>query len=145
MRWCSLLPDGRSTFRHFWQTLVSELTLHLDIQTVCSRGLHIDRMNDRFFIIGSAIGIIGAIIGATAKSVNTLIGAEVFLGIAVAFQQSFFWVVAELVPMRWRYIANSYCYLMTTPTSPLAARVAYSFQTYPGQWRNRYDIYSCRC
>ena len=40
--------------------------------------------------------------------------------------------------MRWRYMANSFCYLMTTPTSPLAARVAYSFQTYPGQWRNWY-------
>ncbi|KAF2112623.1 fungal trichothecene efflux pump [Lophiotrema nucula] len=91
-----------------------------------------------FFIIGSGIGLIGAIIGATAQNVNTLIGAEVFIGIAVAFQQSFFWVVAELVPMRWRYIANSWCYLMTTPTSPLAARVAFSFQTYPGKWRNSF-------
>lgn len=27
---------------------------------------------------------------------------------------------------------------MTTPTSPLAARVAYTFQTYPGQWRNSF-------
>lgn len=51
--------------------------------------------------------------------------------------QSFFWAVSELVPMRWRYIANSYCYLMTTPSSPLAARVAISFQNYyPGHWRN---------
>lgn len=90
-----------------------------------------------FFVIGSIIALIGSIIGATAKDVNTLIAAEVFIGIAVAFQQSFFWVVAELVPMKWRYFANSYCYLMTTPTSPLAARVAYSFQTYPGKWRNR--------
>lgn len=91
----------------------------------------------RFFIIGSGIALIGSIIGATAQNVNTLIAAEVLIGIAVAFQQSFFWVVAEIVPMKWRYIANSYCYLMTTPTSPLAARVAYSFQTYPGKWRNR--------
>ncbi|KAF2636610.1 MFS general substrate transporter [Massarina eburnea CBS 473.64] len=91
-----------------------------------------------FFIIGSVVGLIGAIIGATAQNVNTLIGAEVFIGIAVAFQQSFFWVVAELVPMRWRYIANSYCYLMTTPTSPLSARVAYSFQQYGGTWRNSF-------
>ena len=93
-----------------------------------------------FFIIGSCIALIGSIIGATAQNVNTLIGAEVFIGIGVAFQQSFFWVVAELVPMRWRYIANSYCYLMTTPTSPLAARVAYSFQGYPGQWRNSFYL-----
>ncbi|KAK4498863.1 hypothetical protein PRZ48_009373 [Zasmidium cellare] len=89
-----------------------------------------------FFIIGSIIALIGSIVGATAKNVNTLIGAEVLIGIAVAFQQSFFWVVAELVPMKYRYFANSYCYLMTTPTSPLAARVAYSFLNYPGSWRN---------
>ena len=43
----------------------------------------------RFFIIGSIIALIGSIIGATAKDVNTLIAAEVFIGIAVAFQQSF--------------------------------------------------------
>lgn len=67
---------------------------------------------------------------------NTLIASQVFIGIAVGFQQSFFWVVSEIVPMRWRYIANSYCYLMTTPTSPLAARVAYTFMTYPNTWRN---------
>ncbi|KAF7187758.1 Trichothecene efflux pump TRI12 [Pseudocercospora fuligena] len=91
-----------------------------------------------FFIIGSAIALIGSIIGATAQSVNQLIASQVFIGIAVAFQQSFFWVVAEIVPMKYRYIANGYCYLMTTPTSPLAARVAFSFQTYPGKWRNSY-------
>lgn len=94
----------------------------------------------RFFIVGSLIALVGSIIGAVAKDVNTLIAAEVFIGVAVAFQQSFFWVVAELVPMKYRYLANSYCYAMTTPTSPLAARVAYSFQTYPGKWRNRYVL-----
>lgn len=91
-----------------------------------------------FFIFGSAVALLGSVIGAFAKTVNTLIVAELFIGIAVAFQQSFFWVVAELVPMKYRYWANSYCYLMTTPTSPLAARVAYTFQTYPGQWRNSF-------
>ncbi|KAK3111051.1 hypothetical protein LTR53_014067 [Teratosphaeriaceae sp. CCFEE 6253] len=91
-----------------------------------------------FFIIGSLLALIGSIVGAVAKDVNTLIAAEVIIGVAVAFQQSFFWVVAEVVPMKWRYIANSYCYLMTTPTSPLAARVAYSFLGYPGGWRNSF-------
>ena len=91
-----------------------------------------------FFIFGSALALLGSIIGATAKNVNTLIVAELFIGIAVAFQQSFFWVVAEIVPMKYRYLANGYCYVMTTPTSPLAARVAFTFQTYPGQWRNSF-------
>lgn len=98
--------------------------------------LYLTQNQLRFFIFGSGLALIGSIIGATANNVNTLIAAEVLIGVAVAFQQSFFWVIAEIVPMRWRYIANSYCYLMTTPTSPLAARVAFSFQTYPGKWRN---------
>ena len=53
-----------------------------------------------FFIFGSSIALLGSIIGAVAKDVNTLIVGELFIGIAVAFQQSFFWVVAELVPMK---------------------------------------------
>ena len=57
-----------------------------------------------FFIVGSILGLIGSILGATAQSVNQLIGAQVFIRIAADFQISFFWVVAELVPMKWRYI-----------------------------------------
>ncbi|CAK3897879.1 MFS general substrate transporter [Lecanosticta acicola] len=91
-----------------------------------------------FFVFGSCLALIGSIVGATAQSVNTLIASQVLIGIAVAFQQSFFWVVAEIVPMKYRYLANSYCYLMSTPSSPLAARVAYSFLNYPGGWRNSY-------
>lgn len=50
-----------------------------------------------FFIIGSVLGLIGSILGATAQSVNQLIGAEVLIGIASGFQTSFFWIVAEIV------------------------------------------------
>jgi hypothetical protein len=53
-------------------------------------------------VVGSGIALIGSIVGATAKDVNTLIAAEVLIGIAVAFQQSFFWVVSEIVPMKYR-------------------------------------------
>ena len=40
--------------------------------------------------------------------------------------------------MKWRYIANSYTYFMTTPTSPLASIVAFSMQNTKGQWRNSF-------
>lgn len=40
--------------------------------------------------------------------------------------------------MKYRYFANSYCYLMTIPSSPLSARVAYSLLQYPGYWRNSF-------
>ncbi|TKA64259.1 hypothetical protein B0A49_09578, partial [Cryomyces minteri] len=52
-----------------------------------------------FFITGSVLGLIGSILGATARTIPQLIGAEVFIGSAAAFQISFFWVIAELVPM----------------------------------------------
>jgi MFS family permease len=97
--------------------------------------------NYRFFIIGSLLGVLGAIVGATAQSVNTLIGAEVLLGISAAFQISFFWVISELVPMRWRYVANTYAYIMTIPTNPLAAKIAFKFQLTSAKWRARYVGY----
>jgi len=36
-----------------------------------------------------------------------MVGAQVFISMAAGFQISFFWVVGEIVPMKWRYIANS--------------------------------------
>lgn len=45
-----------------------------------------------FFIGGSVLSLIGTIMGSQAKNVNTLIGAEVFIGIASSCQLSFFWV-----------------------------------------------------
>ncbi|TKA38634.1 hypothetical protein B0A54_09570 [Friedmanniomyces endolithicus] len=91
-----------------------------------------------FFITGSLIGLVGTIIGATAQSVNTLIGAEVLIGLAAAFQISFFWVIAELVPVKWRYLANSYAYIVSIPTNPLAAKIAFTMQRSPLKWRGSF-------
>lgn len=89
-----------------------------------------------FFIIGSVFGLIGSIMGATAQNINTLIGAEVFCGLGASFQISFFWVVAEIVPMKYRYIANSGAYAFTIPTNPLAAKIAITIQTQTSvKWR----------
>ncbi|KAK4998648.1 hypothetical protein LTR66_002152 [Elasticomyces elasticus] len=89
-----------------------------------------------FFIVGSVIGLIGSILGATAQSIDQLIGAEVFIGIAAGFQVSFFWVVGEIVPMKYRYLANSAAYAFTIPTNPLAAKIGLTFQTQTSvKWR----------
>ncbi len=97
-----------------------------------------------FFIVGSIIGLVGNIIAATAHSVNALIGAEVLIGIASGFQISFFWVIGELVPMKWRYIASSYCYAMTIPTNPLAAKIAITIQNNTSVgWRACFYIWHC--
>jgi hypothetical protein len=44
------------------------------------------------FIVGSLISMVGSIVGAVAQDVNTLIVSEVLIGIAAAFQISFYWV-----------------------------------------------------
>lgn len=82
-----------------------------------------------FFIIGSCIGLIGSIIGACAQTINQLIGAMVFLGISAGIMLCFFWASAEIVPMKYRYLANVGTYIFSIPTNPLAAKLAYAFQT----------------
>ena len=40
--------------------------------------------------------------------------------------------------MKWRYIANSYAYMVTIPTNALAAKIAYTFQQTPVKWRGSF-------
>ncbi|CAI4215876.1 unnamed protein product [Parascedosporium putredinis] len=81
-----------------------------------------------FFIIGSCIGLIGSIFGAVAQTVNQLIGSMVFLGISAGIMLCFFWASAEIVPMKYRYLANVGTYIFSIPTNPLAPKLAYWFQ-----------------
>jgi MFS family permease len=60
-----------------------------------------------FFIVGNGFGLLGSIVGATAKNVNTLIGADVLMGLAGAVQISFTVAVSELVPNKVRPLAVS--------------------------------------
>ena len=69
-----------------------------------------------FFIAGSAIGLAGSIVGATAHGIGQLIAAEALIGVAAGFQISFFWVVSEIVPMKRRFLANAGIFLWSLPT-----------------------------
>lgn len=69
-----------------------------------------------FFIIGSMIGLVGSIVGATAGSMGQLIVGETLIGIGSGFQNSFFWIVSEIVPMKRRFIANAGLFMWTLPT-----------------------------
>ncbi|QKX58196.1 uncharacterized protein TRUGW13939_05317 [Talaromyces rugulosus] len=89
-----------------------------------------------FFIIGSSIGLIGSIVGGTATSLGQLIAGETLIGIAAGFQCSFFWVVAEIVPMKRRFIANSGLFLWTLPTNILGPKIAATIQNNTSvKWR----------
>ncbi|KAL2834391.1 fungal trichothecene efflux pump [Aspergillus cavernicola] len=82
-----------------------------------------------FFIVGSGLGLIGGILGATAQSITQIIVSQAFFGMSKGFGISFFWVIGELVPMRWRFLAASGQYIYSFPGNPLAAKVALAFQT----------------
>lgn len=44
--------------------------------------------------------------------------------------------MGEIVPMKWRYLANSGLYAFTIPTNPLAPEIGFAFQTQTSvKWR----------
>lgn len=107
--------------------------------------LIIGRLSDVFgrrwiFVFASLLGTAGAIWGSQATSVKQLIGATVLLGLAGGFQISYFWVVSEIVPMKWRFAANAVIYVFSF-TSWLGPKISYQFftQTEVG-WRGSYYL-----
>lgn len=128
--------DPNITWVALAYTLTSAVTLTI-----------IGRVSDIFgrrwvFVGGAALGVIGSIIAATAQSVNTLIGATTILGIAAATQLSYFYVMGELVPMKYRLAGNAFCYLFCIPGSGVAPLVSNAFIVYQPKvgWRGCYYV-----
>ena len=129
----SVGPDDR----YVWISLV---------YTVCSAVWFpiVGRLGDIFgrrylMILGALFGLIGSIICATAHNVMTLIGGNVFLGSASAFQLSFSYVLQELLPMKYRYLGSGFIYLWSIAGSGFGPAIAYSFVTrYSVGWRGVY-------
>jgi MFS family permease len=94
-----------------------------------------------FFVGGNAIGLIGTIVGATAKTVPTLIGANCLTGVAAAVQLSFAVVISELVPNKWRGYSIGALFFSSMPFAafgPVIAR-AFILNTSAG-WRWSYYL-----
>ncbi|OQV10662.1 hypothetical protein CLAIMM_14629 [Cladophialophora immunda] len=92
----------------------------------------IGRLSDIFgrryyFIGGSVLAMIGSIVCARAQNIPTLIGGNVFLGVASSTQLSFYIVMGELVPMKHRYLATSALYIFVIPGSGFGPVMAESF------------------
>ncbi|KAJ1327022.1 Fungal trichothecene efflux pump (TRI12) [Microdochium nivale] len=107
----------------------------------------IGRVSDIFgrrwvFVGGVALGIVGSIVCALARDVDTLIGGTTIIGIAAATQLSYFYVMGELVPMKYRLAGNAFCYLFCIPGSGVAPVISTSFiQYHPAVgWRAGYYI-----
>ncbi|OIW22509.1 MFS general substrate transporter [Coniochaeta ligniaria NRRL 30616] len=77
-----------------------------------------DIFGRRYWFIGSGVlSVIGSIVCATAKSIPVLIGGNVLLGVGTAAQLSFHYVVGEIVPIKYRYLASAGVYLFCFPGS----------------------------
>lgn len=116
------------------------------VYTVCSAVWFpiIGRLGDIFgrrylMILGNVLAIIGSIICATASNVLVMIGGNVFLGSASAFQLSFSYVLQELLPMKYRYLGSGAIYPWSIPGSGFGPAIAYAFVThYSVGWRGLY-------
>lgn len=131
----SIGPDSNIV----WVSLASNLAQAVMLTMT---GRLSDMFGRRYFqIAGTALALIGCIIGATSKTVNVLIGANVLIGLGSATQVSFPYLISELVPMKYRYFASSYIYALLIPVSGVAPVVATSLvANAPGGWRSCYYI-----
>jgi MFS family permease len=67
-----------------------------------------DRFGRRNFALGSCmLAIIGGIVAATAQSIETLIGAEVIMGIASGVPAAYPLLAGELVSNRHKYVGTA--------------------------------------
>ncbi|KFZ00452.1 hypothetical protein V498_00076 [Pseudogymnoascus sp. VKM F-4517 (FW-2822)] len=110
---------------YVWISLVYTLTLAIG-QTL------VGRLSDLFgrrwfFISGNILALIGCIICAVATNIPMVIGGTTLIGLAASTQLSFTFVVGELVPMEYRFMANAFIYVWSIPFSGLGPLVAYAF------------------
>ncbi|KAL2754806.1 hypothetical protein ACRALDRAFT_1082471 [Sodiomyces alcalophilus JCM 7366] len=127
-------PDPRYT----WIALVYNAALAVCLAPV---GRLSDIFGRRYYFIGGAVmAVVGTIVCATAKSITTLIGGNVLLGMASATQLSFHFVVGELLPMKYRYMGNAVMYVFAIAGPGVAPSISYSFiDRYPSVgWRGIY-------
>jgi MFS family permease len=95
-----------------------------------------------FFILGNLLSLVGCIVSATAKTIPVLIGATVLIGFSAAVQQSFGFVLGEIVPMKWRFYATAYIYTCCLPWSGFGPAIAYSLiQVGKHTWRSCYYLF----
>lgn len=91
-------------------------------------------------IFMQSTGLIGSIWASQATTVNQLVGASAFMGLASGTGLSFYWIISEIVPFKYRYMAvGTICGFCVT--SPLGPKIGFTFQTqYAVHWRGCYYL-----
>jgi MFS family permease len=90
-----------------------------------------------FFILGNVIGLVSAVIGATAQNVNQLIAGNTLSGIAAAVQISVTAAIGELVPNKDRLVWVMFILgVNPLPFAAFGPIIAHKFVTSTGAgWR----------
>lgn len=85
---------------------------------------------------GCLLALLGSIVCATAPNIPAMIAGMTLIGLGSSSQLSFVYTVSELVPIKYRFLANGYCYLFEIIPNGFGAVISYSFiyQTSVG-WR----------
>lgn len=108
--------------------------------------LLVGRLSDIFgrkwMVMGTSIlGLVGCIIGATAKNIDTLIGANLCNGLAAAGQLSFGIILGELVPNKQRGPIVTLVFLSSLPFAVFGPIIARSFILHTAAgWRWSYYL-----
>ncbi|CAK7200619.1 hypothetical protein SEUCBS139899_003317 [Sporothrix eucalyptigena] len=80
-----------------------------------------------FIIVAQTFGLVGSVVCATAKNVNTLIAGTVLTAVAGAAQQLYPLLVQELVPNKYRVWAQAFIMATVVPTIGFGTLFARAF------------------
>lgn len=80
-----------------------------------------------FFISGVGLGVVGNIFAATAKTLPVLIGGQTLVGLSAATGYSYAFILGELVPTEYRFLANGALFLFSMPTAGFGAAISTAF------------------
>ncbi|KAK1764534.1 fungal trichothecene efflux pump [Phialemonium atrogriseum] len=100
---------------YVWTAMIWNLTQAVAFVLV---GRLSDLLGRRWFlIIGNCIGLIGAIVACTARSIPVLIVGSALLGIAAGVQLSFGMVIGELIPNKYRGFGIASIFVAALPVT----------------------------
>ncbi|OAG44502.1 hypothetical protein AYO21_01498 [Fonsecaea monophora] len=125
----------------------NDMSLFSIVWTLCNAisllitGRVSDKFGRRNFVLGAgALAIIGGIVACTAKNMNTLIGANVIIGLASGVHSSQSLFTGELLPHRYKFLAVFMMLIPMVISTGLAAYIARALVE-TRSWRWIYYIY----
>ena len=137
----ALSPPGQPSPAITWLALVYTMGLALGL-------LLVGRLSDIFgrrwfFIGGTVLGAIGAAVAGTAKTIpgtsylvrvlvltkhiSVAIGGQTLVGLSACTGYSYAFVMGELVPVKWRFLANAVIFAFSLPTAGVGPAVSTAF------------------